>query len=36
LQVLTGARMDDIAITEAGFEQVADLSAAVTRALGMR
>jgi D-glycero-D-manno-heptose 1,7-bisphosphate phosphatase len=36
LQVLTGARMDDIAITEAGFEQVADLSAAVTRALGTR
>jgi D-glycero-D-manno-heptose 1,7-bisphosphate phosphatase len=36
LQVLTGTRMDDIAITEAGFEQVADLPAAVTRALAMR
>ncbi len=33
LQVMTGVRTEDIAITEGGFEQVADLAAAVTRAL---
>ena len=36
LHVLTGARTEDTAITEAGFEQVADLGAAVTRALSAR
>lgn len=36
LQVLTGTRTEDVAITEAGFEQVADLAAAVTRALSGR
>lgn len=35
LQVLTGTRTEDAAITEAGFEQVADLGAAVTRALAV-
>jgi D-glycero-D-manno-heptose 1,7-bisphosphate phosphatase len=36
LHVLTGTRTEDVAITEAGFEQVADLSAAVTRAIATR
>ena len=36
VQVLTGTRSEDVAITEAGFEQVADLGAAVTRALAAR
>lgn len=36
LQVLTGTRTEDTAIREAGFEQVADLSAAVARALSAR
>lgn len=36
LHVLTGTRSEDVAITEAGFEQVADLGAAVTRALAAR
>jgi D-glycero-D-manno-heptose 1,7-bisphosphate phosphatase len=36
LHVLTGTRTEDTAITEAGFEQVADLSAGVTRALSAR
>lgn len=33
LHVLTGARTEDVAITEAGFVQVPDLAAAVTRAI---
>ena len=36
LQVLTGTRDEDKAITEAGFEQVADLAAAVQSALSRR
>ncbi len=36
LHVLTGTRSEDIAITEAGFEQVPDLGAAVARALAAR
>ena len=36
LHVLTGTRTEDVAITEAGFVQVADLAAAVTRAVGVR
>lgn len=36
LQVLTGTRAEDTPITEAGFEQVPDLAAAVTRALSAR
>jgi D-glycero-D-manno-heptose 1,7-bisphosphate phosphatase len=36
LHVLTGTRSEDVVITEAGFEQVADLGAAVSRALAMR
>ena len=36
LHVLTGARTEDTPITEAAFEQVADLPAAVTRALSAR
>lgn len=36
LHVLTGTRTEDVPITEAGFEQVADLSAAVTRAIATR
>ncbi|MBP2647617.1 MAG: histidinol-phosphate phosphatase family protein [Gemmatimonadetes bacterium] len=36
LHVLTGTRTDDTPITEAGFEQVADLPAAVARALKAR
>jgi D-glycero-D-manno-heptose 1,7-bisphosphate phosphatase len=36
LHVLTGTRTEDTAVTEAGFEQVTDLAAAVTRALGAR
>ena len=36
LHVLTGTRTEDTSITEAGFEQVADLPAAVARALSGR
>jgi len=36
LHVLTGTRLEDAAISEAGFEQVPDLAAAVTRAIGVR
>ena len=36
LHVLTGARTEDVAITEAGFVQVPDLAAAVTRAIAVR
>ena len=36
MHVLTGTRTEDAAISEAGFEQVADLAAAVTRAIGVR
>ena len=36
LHVLTGTRTEDTPITEAGFEQVADLPAAVARALSGR
>jgi len=36
LHVLTGTRTEDTAVTEAGFEQVSDLGAAVARALSAR
>ena len=36
LHVLTGTRLEDAAISEAGFEQVSDLAAAVNRAIGVR